>query len=83
MAQLHKIERAPDRKTACTGSWVLDTGMTEHGSPSLGVSRKYVINDGVGRVSGGNERGSKYKIVSVSNANSRFCDRRTLDGSNS
>ena len=56
-------------------------GVTEHGSPSLGVSRKDSVNDGVGRVSGGNERGREHKIVSVSNANSRFCDRRTLDGS--
>ena len=32
-------------------------------------------------MSGGNERVREHKIVSVSNANSRFCDRRTLDGS--
>ena len=55
--------------------------MTEHGAPSLGVSRKDGVTDGVGRVSGGNERGREYKIVSVRNANSRLCDRITLDGS--
>ena len=81
MAQLHKIDQASYRKTERTGSWVLDTGVTEHGAPSLGVLRKNGVNNGVGRVSGGNERGREHKIVSISNANSRFCDRRTLDGS--
>ena len=55
--------------------------MSEHRAPLLGVSRKDDITDGVGMVSGGSERGCKHKIVSVSNANSRFCDCRTLDGS--
>ena len=48
----------------------------------LGVSRKDGVADSVGRVIFGNERGHKHKIVFVSNANSRFYDRRTLDGSN-
>ena len=81
-AQLHRIDRAPDRETAHTGSWVFDTGVTKHGAPSMGVSRKDGVNDLVGRVSGGNEQGREHKSVSVSNANLRFCDRRTLDGSN-
>ena len=72
MAPLHKIDRAPDRKTARTGSWVLDTGVTEHGAPLVVVSRKDGVNNGVVRVSDGNEWGHKHKIVSVSNANSRF-----------
>ena len=79
MAQLHEIGRAPDLETVCTGSWVLDTGVTEHGAPLMGVSRKGGVNDGVGRLSGGNERGLKHKKNSVSNANLRFCDRRNLD----
>ena len=82
MAQLHKIEWAPDRETAHTGSWILDTGVTEHRPPLLGVSRKDGITNVVGRVSGGNKRDRKHKLVSVSNAKSRFCDRRTLDGNN-
>ena len=81
MSQLHKIDRAPDRETACMGSWVLDTGVAEHGSPYLGVSRKDGVIDGVGRVRVINERGRKHKIVPVRNANSRFCDHRTLDRS--
>ena len=81
MAQIHKIEWAPDRETARTGSWVLDTGVTEHGGPSLGVLSKDGSTKGVGRVSGSNERSRKHKIVSVSNANLHFCDRRTLYGS--
>ena len=72
MAPLHKIDRAPDRKTARTGSWVLDTGVKEHGAPLVVVSRKDGVNNGVVRVSDGNEWGHKHKIVSVSNANSRF-----------
>ena len=56
--------------------------MTEHGDLSLGVSRKDCVNDGVVKVSGGNEQGREHKIVSISNAKSRFCDRKTLDGSN-
>ena len=79
MAQLHEIEWAPDRKTARTGIWVLDTGATEHGALLLVVLRKDGVTDGIERVSGGNERGRKHKIVSVSNANLRFCDRRNLD----
>ena len=65
MAQLHEINRAPDRKTSCTGSWVLDTGVIEQGAPLplLGVSRKGGVNDGLGRVSGGNERVREHKIV--------------------
>ena len=55
--------------------------MTKHRSPSLGVSRKDGVIYSVGRVSGGNEQGSKHKIVSVSNANSQFCNHRTLDRS--
>ena len=47
MAQLQKLNRAPDRETAHMGSWVLDTGVTEHGGPFLGVSRKDSVNDGV------------------------------------
>ena len=47
----------------------------------LGVSRKDGINDGVGRVSDGNEWGHEHKIVYVRNAKLRFCDRRTLYGS--
>ena len=54
MAQLHQIDWAPDREKARTGSWLLDTGVTEHGAPFLGVSRKYGVSDSVGRVSGGN-----------------------------
>ena len=50
----------------------------EHRAPLLGVSRRDGITDGIGRVSGGNARGRKDKIVSVINANSRFCHRRTL-----
>ena len=72
MAQLHKIDRAPDRETARTGIWVLDTGVTEHRASSLGVSRKDGVNDSVGRVSGINERGCEHKIVSVRNSNSRI-----------
>ena len=79
MAQLQKIDWAPDRKTARTGSWLLDTGVAEHGSPSMGVSGNCGVNDRVGRVSGGNERVREHKIVSVRNANSRFCNHRTLD----
>ena len=82
MAQLHKIDRAPDRKMARTGSWVLDTGVTEHGALSLGVLRKDGVTDGIGRVSGGNERGRIHKIVSVRNMNSRLYECRTLDRSN-
>ena len=82
MAQLHKIDWAPDCEMACTGSWVLDTGMTENGAPLMGVLRKYGVKEGVGRVSGGNEQVREHKKKSVSNANSRFCDLRTLDGSN-
>ena len=81
MAQLHKIDRAPDRETACMWIWVLDTGVTGNGAPLLGGSRKDGVTDGVGRASGGNEWGRKPKVVSISNANSRFCDCRTLDGS--
>ena len=81
MAQLHKIDRAPDRKTACTGIWVLDTGMTKHGAPSLVVSKNNGVNGGVGRVSRNNKRDRKHKIVSVRNANSQLCYCRTLDGS--
>ena len=81
MAELHKIDRAPDRKTERTGIWVLDTGVTEHGAPLLGVLRKDGVHDGVGRVIGSNEQGCEHKIVSVSNENSQFCDHRTLDGS--
>ena len=47
----------------------------------LGVSTKDGVSDSVGRVSFGNERGRKHKIVPVSNENLRFCDRRTLDRS--
>ena len=81
MVQLHEIDRALDLKTACTGSRVSNTGVTEHRAPSLGVSRKDGVTDIVGRVSGGNERGHKHKTVSASNANSRFCNHITLDGS--
>ena len=69
MAQLHKIDRAPDREMARTGSWVLDMGVTEHGELLLVASRKDDGNDGVIRVSGGNERGREHKIVSDSNSN--------------
>ena len=55
--------------------------MTEHGAPSLGVSTNDGVNYGVGSVSSSNERGRKHKIVSVSNAKSRFYNCRTLDGS--
>ena len=55
--------------------------MTEHRALSLGISRKDGVTDGIGGVSGGNEQGRKYNIVSVSNVNLRFCDRRTLDRS--
>ena len=55
MAQLHEIDLAPGRETARTGRWVLDTGVTEHGAPPLGVSRKDGVIDSVGRVSSGNE----------------------------
>ena len=79
MVQLHKIKWVPDRKKKRTGSWILDTDVTEHVAPLLGVSRKDYVTNGVGRASGGNERGLKHKIVSVRNANSRFCDRRTLE----
>ena len=72
MIQFHKIDQTLDCKTARKGRLLLDTGVTEHRDWSLGVSRKDGINDGVGRVSGGNERGREHKIVSVSNANSRF-----------
>ena len=82
ISKLHKIEWAPDLKTARTGSWVLDTGMTEDWAPSLSISRRDGITDGVGRLSSGDERGREHKIVSISNANLRFYDRRTLDGSN-
>ena len=81
MYQLHKINWAPYHKTVRTGIWVLDTGVTEQGDPLLGVSRKDGVTDIVGRVSGGNERGHKHKTVSASNANSRFCNHITLDGS--
>ena len=60
---------------------MLATGVREHGGTSLGVSRKDGINDGVGRVSGGNEWGREHKIVSVSNMKLWFCNGRTLDGS--
>ena len=40
MAQIHKIDRATDRETVRTGSWVLCMGVTEHGAPLLGVLRK-------------------------------------------
>ena len=81
MAQLHRIDRALDRETARTRIWLLDTGVTEHGASSLGVSRKDGFNNGVERASGGNKRAREHKIVSVSNANSRFCNHCTLDGS--
>ena len=81
MAQLHKIDRAPDRETACIGIWVLDTGMTKHGAPLLVVLKNNGVNGGVGRVSRNNKRDRKHKIVSVRNANSQLCDCRTLDGS--
>ena len=81
MDQLHKINRAPDRETVCTGRWVLDTGVTEYGAPSLGVLRKDGISNVVGRVSGGNEHGREHKIASVRNANSQLCDQRNLDRS--
>ena len=81
MAQLHKIEWAPDCETARTGIWVLDTDVTEHRTPYLGILRKDGVTNGVGRVSGGNEWGLKHKIVSVRNANSGLCNCRTLDGS--
>ena len=81
MAQLHKIDWAQDREKARTERWLLDTGVTEHGALFLGVSRKYGVNNGEGRVSGGNERGRENKILSVSNVNSRYCNHRTLDGS--
>ena len=54
MAQLREVEWAPDRKIARTGSWVLDTGVTEHWDQSLGVSRNDGITYGVGRVRGVN-----------------------------
>ena len=60
---------------------MLATGVREHGGTSLGVSSKDGVTGGVGRVSGGNERGREHKIVSVSNVNLRLCDRRTLDRS--
>ena len=78
MAQLHKIDWATDRKTARTWSWVLDTGVKKHGPPSLVVSKKYGVNNDIGRVSSGNKKGQEHKIVSASNVNSRLCDRRTL-----
>ena len=81
MAQLHEIEWAPDCETSRIWIWVLDTGVTEHGAPSMGASRKYGVTDIVVRASGGNERVRKHKIVSISNANSQFYDSRTLDGS--
>ena len=81
MAQLHKIDQATDRKTACTGRSVLDTGVTENGALSLGVSRKDGVNNVVGREIRGNEQGRKHKIVSVSNANSKLCNCTTQDGS--
>ena len=56
MAQFHEIDQATDRETSCTGSWVLDTGVTEHGAPLPGVSGKDGVNDGLGRLIGGNER---------------------------
>ena len=56
-------------------------GVTEHGALLLGISREDGVNDVVGRVSGGNERGREHKIMFVGNANSRFCDCRTLDRS--
>ena len=46
----------------------------------MGILRKDGVDDGVGRVSCGNERGLEQKIVSVSKANSRFCNRRNLYG---
>ena len=55
--------------------------MTEHGAQSLVILRKDGVTDGVGRVSGGNERGRKHKVVYVSNTKLRFYNRRTLDGS--
>ena len=79
-SQPHEIDRFLYHETACTGIWVLDIGVAKHGFLLLVVLRKDDVNDGVGRVSGGNERGCEHKIVSVSNANSRFCNRRTLDG---
>ena len=82
MAQLHKMDRALDRETAGTGIWVLDTGVMEHRALSLGVLRKDVVKDGEVRVRCSNERVREHKIVSVSNANSQFYDRRTLDRSN-
>ena len=80
MDQLHEIDWALDRETACAGNWLFDTGMMEHRALSLGVLRKDRVNKGVWRVSGGNEQGREHKIVSVNHANSRFYDRRTLDG---
>ena len=55
--------------------------MTEHGDPSLGILSNDGVANGVGRVSVGNERGLKHKVVSVINANLRFYNRITLDGS--
>ena len=81
MDQLHEINRDLDRKTAHMGHWVLDTGVTEHGYPLLGISRKDGVNDDVGRVSVVNELGREHNFVSVSNANSWFCNHRTLSGS--
>ena len=72
MAQLHKIDQAPYRKTARTGSWLLDTGVMEQGDPFLGVSGKDGVTNGLGRVRGGNAWGRKHKTVSVSNVKSRF-----------
>ena len=69
MDQLHEIDRAPDRKTARTRIWVLDTGVREHREPFMGVSRKDGVNDGVGRMGGSNEQVREHKIVSVSNEN--------------
>ena len=72
MAQLHKIEWAPDCDTARTGSSVLDTGVTEHRDLLIGALRKDGVTNSVGRVSGSNKQGRKHKIVSISNANSWF-----------
>ena len=72
IAQLHEIYWDIDRKTARTGGWILDTGVTKHGASSLGVSRKDSVTNSIGSASGVNERSRKHKIVSVSNANSQF-----------
>ena len=48
--------------------------MTEHGALLLGVWRNDGVNDGVGSVSGGTERGHEHRIVSVNNAKLQFYD---------